>query len=210
LGRADFGPFLTDESDKTVPLDPRAPLVLDTRELGRRPGSQRKVSLTAPAPADLGIEVLRVPAGSPVALDLRLEAVMEGVLVTGTAQAVLDGECARCLEVLRDETVVDFQELFFYEERDAGALDGDDDAGRLEGDLLDLEPVLRDTVVLTLPFQPLCRDDCPGLCAECGARLADEPDHQHDEALDPRWAALHGLADQTDRAHSRDTGPTEE
>jgi len=135
---------------------------------------------------------------------------MEGVLVTGTAQAVLDGECARCLEVLRDETVVDFQELFFYEERDAGALDGDDDAGRLEGDLLDLEPVLRDTVVLTLPFQPLCRDDCPGLCAECGARLADEPDHQHDEALDPRWAALHGLADQTDRAHSRDTGPTEE
>ena len=57
----------------------------------------------------------------------------------------------------------------------------------------DLEPVLRDAVVLALPFQPLCRDDCPGLCAECGARLADDPDHGHGDAVDPRWAALQGL-----------------
>jgi uncharacterized protein len=78
-------------------LDPRAPLVLDTRELGRRPGSQHQVKRTVPAPADLGIEVLRVPEGSPVDLDLRLEAVMEGVLVTGSASAELAGECARCL-----------------------------------------------------------------------------------------------------------------
>ena len=68
--------------------------------------------------------------------------------------------------------------------------DEDDDVSRLEGDLLDLEPLLRDAVVLALPFQPLCRDDCPGLCTECGARLADDPDHQHDEPVDPRWAAL--------------------
>ena len=83
-------------------LDPRAPLVLDTRELGRRPGSQRRKAFSAPAPADLGIEVLRVPEGSPVDLELRLEAVMEGVLVTGTASAALVGECARCLEEIRD------------------------------------------------------------------------------------------------------------
>ena len=73
-------------------LDPRAPLVLDTRELGRRAGSQREVSPTVPAPADLGIEVLRVVEGSPVDLDLRLEAVLEGVLVSGTAAAALEGE----------------------------------------------------------------------------------------------------------------------
>src|SRR4051795_2839259 len=79
-------------------LDPRAPLVLDTRELGRRPGSERKVPLTAPAPADLGIEVLHVPEGSPIEFDIRLEAVVEGVLVTGTAHAGLEGECVRCLE----------------------------------------------------------------------------------------------------------------
>ena len=188
-------------------LDPRAPLVLDTRELGRRPGSLRRARLTAPAPADLGIEVLRVPEGSPVDFELRLEAVMEGVLVTGQAQADLEGECVRCLGEIHDKVVADFQELFVYEDSDtatgphglpgpasgAGSGVGDDDVNRLEGDLLDLEPVLRDAVVLTLPFQPLCRDDCPGLCAECGARLADDPGHQHEEPVDPRWAALQDL-----------------
>jgi uncharacterized protein len=173
-------------------LDPRAPLVLDTRELGRRPGSQRKVSLTAEAPAELGIEVLGVPAGSEVHLDLRLEAVMDGVLVTGTASADLEGECARCLEQIEDSVTVDLQELYLYEP--AGRDDEDDDVSRLEDDLLDLEPVLRDAVVLALPFQPLCQDDCPGLCVECGARLADDPDHRHDEPVDPRWAALADLS----------------
>jgi uncharacterized protein len=173
-----------------VRLDPRAPLVLDTRELGRRPGSQRKQTLSAPAPADLGIEVLRVPEGSPVDIDLRLEAVMEGVLVTGTASAGLEGECVRCLEPIRDGVEVDLQELFVYEESDTASEEEDSGASRLEGDLLDLEPLLRDAVVLSLPFQPLCQDDCPGLCTECGARLADDPGHQHDEPIDPRWAAL--------------------
>ena len=99
---------------------------------------------------------------------------MEGVLVTGEAQADLVGECARCLEEIRDEIVADFQELFVYEESDTAHAE-DEDVSRLEGDLLDLEPLLRDSVVLTLPFQPLCQDDCPGLCTECGARLADDP-----------------------------------
>ena len=171
-------------------LDPRAPLVLDTRELGRRPGSQRLQTLSAPAPADLGIEVLRVPEGAPVDIDLRLEAVMEGVLVTGTATAALEGECVRCLEPIRDDVEVDLQELFVYEENDIASDEEDAGASRLVGDLLDLEPLLRDAVVLSLPFQPLCQDDCPGLCTECGARLADDPGHQHDEPIDPRWAAL--------------------
>ncbi|GAA3806383.1 YceD family protein [Nocardioides panacisoli] len=179
-------------------LDPRAPFVLDTRELGRRPGSQRHVTLTVPAPADLGIEVLHVPEGAPVDLDLRLEAVMEGVLVTGTAEAVAEGECARCLEPIRDELEVTFQELYVYDDsrevlRSKQGIDegiDDQDTSLLQDDLLDLEPVLRDAVVLALPFQPLCRDDCPGLCPECGARLADDPDHAHEAAIDPRWAAL--------------------
>jgi len=176
--------------------------VLDTRELGRRPGSQRQVSRTVPAPADLGIEVLQVPEGSPVELDLRLEAVMEGVLVTGTAQASLAGECARCLESITDEIEVDLQELYVYEDH---ALPGEgDEVSVLQDDLIDLEPLLRDAVVLALPFQPLCMDDCPGLCPECGARLADDPDHAHDAAVDPRWAALAELTE----AHQ--TGQTEQ
>ena len=148
-------------------LDPRAPLVLDTRELGRRPGSQRDVVITVPAPAELGIEVLSVPEGSPVELDLRLEAVMEGVLVTGTATAGLEGECARCLEPIDDEIDVRFQELYVYADQHDKAVehddhDLDDETSRLEDDMLDLEPLLRDAVVLALPFTPLCEDDCPG------------------------------------------------
>ena len=183
-------------------LDPRAPLVLDTRELGRRPGSQREVTRTAPAPADLGIEVLSVPEGSPVEFDLRLEAVMEGVLVTGTATAVVEGECTRCLEPIREDIEVRFQELFVYDDTRHGARDDseeDDETSRLEDDLLDLEPLLRDAVVLALPFQPLCQPDCPGLCPECGARLADDPDHAHDAAVDPRWAALAELGTDEDQ-----------
>ena len=179
-------------------LDPRAPLVLDTRELGRRPGSQREVELTVPAPAQLGIEVLSVPEGSPVELDLRLEAVMEGVLLTGTATATLAGECVRCLEPIEDEILARLQELYVYPDQHAKATehddrDLDDETSLLEDDLLDLEPLLRDAVVLALPFQPLCMDDCPGLCTECGARLADDPDHSHEAPIDPRWAGLENL-----------------
>jgi uncharacterized protein len=201
---------LTDDEGGSVRLDPRAPLVLDTRELGRRPGSERRVSLTAPAPADLGIEVLHVPEGSPIEFDIRLEAVVEGVLVTGTAEAELVGECVRCLEEISRTIEADFQELYVYDDGEPQATETEDgETSRLEGDLLDLEPLLRDAVVLVLPFQPLCQEGCPGLCVECGARLADDPDHQHDEAIDPRWAALHQLAPEQD-ATGRDSGPTEE
>ena len=172
--------------------------MLDTRELGRRPGSQRQEKRTVPAPADLGIEVLRVPEGSPVELDLRLEAVMEGVLVTGSASAELAGECARCLEPIDDEIDVRFQELFVYDDQDYSS-EEDDEVSMLEGDLLDLEPLLRDAVVLALPFQPLCEDDCPGLCAECGARLAEDPGHTHEAAIDPRWGKLQQLQQDPDQ-----------
>ncbi|GAA4690604.1 DUF177 domain-containing protein [Nocardioides conyzicola] len=172
--------------------------MLDTRELGRRPGSQRQVTLTVPAPADLGIEVLSVPEGSQVELDLRLEAVMEGVLVTGSATAVLEGECARCLEPISDQSEFTFQELYVYSDQDYSEED-DGAVSKLDKDLLDLEPLLRDAVVLALPFQPLCEDDCPGLCVECGARLADDPDHAHEEPIDPRWAGLTALQPEQDQ-----------
>ena len=168
-------------------LDPRDPLVIDTRELGRRPGSMRKLSRTVPAPADLGIDVLSVPEGSDLALELRLEAVMEGVLVSGTARGSLRGDCVRCLDPVQREITSDLQELFAYP--GVGHRDDEDDLPRMEGDLLDLEPVVRDAVVLALPFQPVCRPDCPGLCPQCGTPLAEDPGHSH-AVTDSRWSAL--------------------
>lgn len=178
-------------------LDPRSPLVLDTHELGRRPGSMRTVERTVAAPEDLGTEVIAIPPGSDLELDLRLEAVMEGVLVSGNIRAVAVGECARCLDDLAEDVDVYLTELYAYPERarvakEDGDEDEEDEVHELDGDLIDLEPALRDAVVPALPFRPLCSPDCPGLCVECGARLADDPDHAH-EVLDPRWAALQNL-----------------
>ncbi len=179
----------------TTHLDPRSPFVLDTHELGRRPGSMRRVQRTVPAPEDLGTDVIGVPTGDDVELDLRLEAVMEGVLVSGSVRARVVGECVRCLDEVVDDVDVSVQELFVYPGRaEVAAENGDDeeDLRELDGDLVDVEPAVRDALVTALPFQPLCRADCPGLCSLCGARLADDPAHSH-ETLDPRWAALGGL-----------------
>jgi uncharacterized protein len=178
--------------------------VFDTHELGRRPGALQRLSRTVDAPKDLGIaDVIGVPEGAPVELDLRLESVMEGVLVTGTTRATAEGECVRCLEPLRQEVAADFQEMFTYPDADdrgrsrtAEPADDEEDEDRLflEDGLFDLEPVLRDAVVLALPMQPVCRETCEGLCPECGVRLDENPDHHHD-AVDIRWAALQGLAE---------------
>ena len=181
-------------------LDPRDPFVLDTRELGRRPGSMRRVQLRVPAPGDFAIDVVGVPAGAPVDLDLRLEAVMDGVLVSGLVTAPVAGECGRCLEPVTDEVEVDVQELFVYEPTEAD----DEDVSLLHGDLIDIEQVVRDAVVLALPLAPLCDDACPGLCPSCGVRLAEAgPDHHHDE-VDPRWAALTSLLDEQQQDDTND------
>ncbi|MEJ3744191.1 YceD family protein [Actinomycetes bacterium KLBMP 9797] len=176
-----------------IHLDPRSPLVLDTRELPRRPGSMRTVNRVIPAPADLGVELIRVPEGADLVLDLRMESVSEGVLVSGTASGPVTGECGRCLREIDDSVTVTIQELYAYEHSTTDETADEHEVGRLQGDLIDLEPVLRDAVVLALPSNPLCRDDCPGLCPECGVHWDDLPaDHSHQE-VDPRWAALSRL-----------------
>jgi uncharacterized protein len=229
---------------------PRGALVFDMRALGRQPGSARVRKLTVPAPGHLHLELARIPVGADVELDLRFEAVTEGVLVTGSTTAPLTGECARCLAPLASTVTASFTELYLYaddrprgsrEIRDGrrahdrhdrhdkrGAHDrhdqrdwhgrdwhGWDDEGEepkdderyLDGDLLDLEPAFRDAVVLALPMSPLCRDDCPGLCVECGVPLADAgPGHRHEVAPDPRWASLRQFDDQATERQGRRAG----
>jgi uncharacterized protein len=171
-------------------FDPRAPLVLDTRDLPRTPGAMRVVERVIPAPAELGLELIGVPEGEQVTLTVRLESVSEGVLVTARARAALAGECGRCLRGLRDSLDVEFRQLYAYEHTTTDETTDEDEVGRMQGDLIDLEPELRDAVVLALPLHPKCREDCPGLCPECGVPWDELPsDHSHDQA-DPRWAAL--------------------
>jgi uncharacterized protein len=186
-------------------LDPRRPFVFDIRALGS--ASARLEKRVVPAPADLGSGLVRVPEGAPMELEVQLEEVSEGVLVTAEVTAPLAGECARCLDEFTTTADVRFQELF------AAELGGEnnDDGYPLNGDMLDLEPALRDALVLELPLSPLCAEDCRGLCAVCGIRLAQaEPDHSHpgDGGV---WAVLKDLfpAESGNNAETaEDGGPT--
>jgi uncharacterized metal-binding protein YceD (DUF177 family) len=184
------------------------PWRLDLRELGRRAGSMQEIDRTAPAPPDWRVELIGVPAAADVRLRLRLESVMEGVLVTGDLDVPVEGSCARCLEPLEDTLHLSVQELYAYAGSTTEATSEEDEVRRIEGDHLDLEPLARDTVVLNLPLAPVCTEDCRGLCVDCGQRLDDLPaDHTH-EVIDPRWA---GLAQKfTSSSGAPDESPTTE
>ena len=167
--------------------------MIDTHELGRRAGAMLLRELTVAAPTDLGTDVIGVLPGSELQIDLRLEAVIEGVLVTGDVRSHIAGECSRCLAPLAFDLDVDFQELYEHPDEDNKT----EDSLLLEGDLLDLEPAVRDAIVLALPLAPLCSPDCLGLCAECGFELNNDPEHHHDN-VDARWQALQGLLEVKD------------
>ena len=174
-------------------LDPRQPLVVDTTKLPRQPGATRALTRSLPAPEDLSLELISVPAGSELELDLVLTSVSEGVYVNGHVRGSLSGECGRCLGEISESFDVAIAELFAYEDSTTEETTDEDEVGRMHGDLIDLEPAVRDAVVLTLPTNPLCRPDCPGLCPECGVHFDDLPaDHTHED-VDPRWAALRNL-----------------
>ncbi|HZK06368.1 MAG TPA: YceD family protein [Actinomycetaceae bacterium] len=170
------------------------PFVLPIHDLQRTPGAGRNIELAIPAPHDLGTSVIGVPEGELVELDLTVQSTGEGVYVTGTIGTRLTGECVRCLDPLDRRLDLDVSELYLFPESVQRAIDdGDEEATemlRTDGETLDLEPMVRDTIVTDLPFRPLCRPDCPGLCPVCGIRMEDaEPGHEHRE-VDPRFAAL--------------------
>lgn len=167
------------------------PWVIDTRDFGRRPGVSQDYRRTVHTDVELGVPgVIVVAKGAEVELDVLAESVMEGVLISGTATTEYTGDCARCLDPVRDELRVDITELFAYPDSTTEETTDDDEVFRLVDDLIDLEPIVRDAVVLALPHAPLCSEDCRGLCVDCGRKWAElEPNHVH-ERLDPRWAAL--------------------
>lgn len=170
--------------------DHASPWVIDTRTLGRRPGNYQPVQLTVPVDTPVGLPVIAVPAGHEIDLELRLESVTEGVLVSGTASGTAVGECSRCLIELSRDVSSSLRELYAYPGSTTDETTDEDELPRVIDELIDLEPLVRDEVTLALPLVPLCRPDCEGLCSECGERFADlEQGHSH-EILDPRWAAL--------------------
>lgn len=153
------------------------------RDLLHRPGEMRERTLEIVTPEGFGEALASIPAGEKLTLDLRLESVHEGVLVSATANTTMHAECGRCLKAFTAPFEVEFQELFAYTSSEA-------DEYEVHGDHVDLEPPLRDAVVLALPFQPVCRPDCPGLDPESGELRDAEAVAAPDVIVDPRWAAL--------------------
>ena len=152
-------------------------------DLMHKPGHMREIRQDIVTPEALGEGIALVPVGVELDLDARLESVHEGILVTGEVFVDAEAQCSRCLEPLVVPIEVDFQELFAY------SLSNEDDYV-IQDEQIDLESVIRDAVVLNLPFHPLCKADCLGLCAECGVKLADNPHHVHEAPIDSRWSAL--------------------
>jgi uncharacterized protein len=151
----------------------------------RHPGNSRPVTTAVTLPG-LGNGASEVAAGTPVDLDLELERIAEGIVVRGELAATWTAACSRCLEPVTGDLAVHVDELF-----ETVPLEGE--TYPLEEDVIDLEPMVRDALLLELPLVPLCRADCAGLCPNCGVNhnvascdcVTDEPD--------PRWAALRSL-----------------
>ena len=160
--------------------------LVPVHEIMKRPGQMRELELEIALVEPMGTAVVAVPKGDSVEVELRLESVYEGILATGEVFALADAQCSRCLEEMKLEVEVDFQELFAYSVQS-------DDELMVDGEHIDLTQVVTDSVVLSLPFQPVCTKDCPGLCAECGFRMVQDPSHQHENAVDPRFSALEVL-----------------
>ena len=163
-----------------------SPFSLNARDLVNRPGEMREQRLAIPVAQQMGAGLVSVREGSELDLDARLESVHEGILVTAEVDAVAEGECGRCLIDIALPVEVEFQELFAYHSGEAFEYEVQDDH-------VDLESLIRDAVVLALPFQPVCRPDCPGLDPVTGLRLADHPELVTPEQRDPRWDALAGF-----------------
>ncbi|MFP7759879.1 YceD family protein [Marisediminicola sp. LYQ85] len=191
-----------------MPHISKSPFVVPVFDLMHRPGEMREKLVDAVVPEGFGNAVIGVPTGGEVHIDVRLESLHDGILVSADVTATAVGECVRCLTDVELPIEVDIQELFAYSHDEAFDYEVQDDS-------IDLEPLVRDAVVLSLPFQPVCQENCPGLCPTCGARLLDDPGHEHEAPIDPRWAALSGLQGVTgtptdDVAGAENDGATEE
>ena len=164
----------------------QTPYTVAVYDLMHRPGEMREKNLDVSEPEGYGNAVIGVRQGADVHIDARFESLHDGILVSGEVETVAEGECVRCLIDVKVPVEVEFQELFAYSFDEAFDY-------QVHDDQVDLEPVVRDAVVLSLPFQPVCQEDCLGLCPQCGVRLLDNPGHEHEAPVDPRWAALAGL-----------------
>lgn len=153
-------------------------------ELRRRPGTQRDVRVATPLPG-LAITSAKVPDEADLVVDATLESIDGAITVSGTVQVPWTAECRRCLDDVGGVLTVELSEVF-----EVRPIDGE--TYPIDGDEVDLEPVVRDAALLHLPLAPLCRPDCPGPAPDMFPALV-EGGQEPEPSRDPRWAALDEL-----------------
>lgn len=184
------------------------PWTIPLSSLSTTPGHSQDVDVTMPAPTGIGDDVIGVREGADVAVRGRIDSVVDGVLLTADVTAPVHASCSRCLTPLDHDWTTSITMFFPYDSSairdDAGddeldIIAGEEESGDVyplcdDGATMSLEAPLRDTLAEMLPLQPLCRENCKGLCPECGLNLNDNPGHHHD-VTDIRFAELQGLRD---------------
>jgi uncharacterized protein len=155
---------------------------LDVRDLLDAPGASRRVTVEEPF-EDLATELARVPPDDPVRIEVIIESVVDGLVVSGPLSGRMAYRCARCLKDFSGGFRYEVEELF-----SPGARAGDDRYPIADG-RIDLEPMVRDAVVPAMPFSPLCREGCLGLCERCGGDR-NLGECSCDPETDPRWSPL--------------------
>jgi uncharacterized protein len=161
------------------------PLLVNAAELLRRPGSEKDLDVEVTI-ADLGLHDDRLHESDPVRARLHLESLTDGIVVRGVVAAPWHGTCRRCASPAAGEVQAEVHELYQH-------VLTDPDAFELVGDQLDLAPMVREVVLLDAPTAPLCRDDCRGLCPQCGIDRNVESCDCSAEPADHRWGALDQL-----------------
>jgi uncharacterized protein len=137
-----------------------------------------------------------VELAGPISGTLRMQRTNRGILVRGIVTGELRRTCGRCLEPYVEPATIEISEEYLpsIDPETGVALAGSatEDTVRAIDDHheLDLTPVLREEFALTEPMHPLCRPDCPGLCAECGERLGPGHATHAVDQVDPRLAGL--------------------
>jgi len=170
----------------------QSPFRINLHELPRRAGEMREYELSFSAPEPIGVPLLEIRRDEPMHINFRAESVDDGVLITGNVRSRARGECGRCLEAIDQEIDQKFQELFLYESRASSNDEDDDELFVLDGDVADIEIAIRDAVILSMPINPVCSQDCEGLCSTCGEKWRDLPEEHSHEVVDPRWTGLAG------------------
>jgi len=165
-----------------------SPLIVNIAELLRRPGTSRDISLMVSA-KQFGFDDLRIADDSNIDVKLHLESLTDGIVVRGQLGGQWQLQCRRCLRPVADVSVADVDELY-------QRIPDNPDAYPLIGEQLDLQPMVRELVLLSLPEAPLCRSECPGMCPQCGADLQSDPCACRAQLTDERWAVLDELRQQ--------------